>query len=153
MAINSPDPITSPHGGGSLDLLRTAIMALQHYAEAETDDQELAHVHKLIVGIQTLLASHAKNPGRGDGRDAGDPPRPPCRGRQLLTGEEEGNDRAERHPAALGRLARPDPGGRPRARACRRGVARRAEAAGSGTRLRGGLLPGAARAGARACAN
>jgi hypothetical protein len=31
-----PEPITSPHGGGSLDLLRTAILALQHYAEQET---------------------------------------------------------------------------------------------------------------------
>jgi hypothetical protein len=53
--------ITSPHQGGSLDLVRTAILALQHYAEQETDDQELATVHSCIVNLQKLLANHAKN--------------------------------------------------------------------------------------------
>jgi hypothetical protein len=53
--------ITSPHGGGSLDLIRTAILSLQHYAEQETDDQELALVHQCILQLQKLLANHAKN--------------------------------------------------------------------------------------------
>jgi hypothetical protein len=63
-----PDPqaaatagITSPHGGGRLDLIRTAILSLQHYAEQETDDTELATVHKCIVALQNMLANHAKN--------------------------------------------------------------------------------------------
>jgi hypothetical protein len=53
--------ITSPHGGGRLDLIRTAILALQHYAETETDDIELATVQKCILGLQQLLADHHKN--------------------------------------------------------------------------------------------
>ena len=53
--------ITSPHSGGSLDLVRTAILALQHYAEQETDDQELATVQSCIVNLQKILATHAKN--------------------------------------------------------------------------------------------
>jgi hypothetical protein len=57
----APAGITSPHQGGSLDLIRTAILALQHYAEQETDDQELALVHSCIVNLQKLLANHAKN--------------------------------------------------------------------------------------------
>jgi hypothetical protein len=53
--------ITSPHSVNRLDLVRTAILALQHYAEQETDDQELALVHSCIVNLQKLLANHAKN--------------------------------------------------------------------------------------------
>jgi hypothetical protein len=70
MAINippgapGPDPtasITSDHAGSDVDHVRTAILALQMYAEGLHDDQELAEVHKLIVGAQKLLANHAKN--------------------------------------------------------------------------------------------
>jgi hypothetical protein len=53
--------VTSPHSGDRLDLIRTAILALQHYAEVEDDDIELAAVHKCIVALQSLLANHAKN--------------------------------------------------------------------------------------------
>jgi hypothetical protein len=56
-----PDPITSPHQGNRLDLIRTALMALQHYAEQETDDQEIATVHKCMLALQNILATHAKN--------------------------------------------------------------------------------------------
>jgi hypothetical protein len=59
--INPPDPITSPHQGNRLDLIRTALMALQHYAEQETDDVELATVHKCLLALQNILATHAKN--------------------------------------------------------------------------------------------
>ena len=34
-------------------------MALQHFAEQTNDDQELAKVHKCIVGLQSILADHA----------------------------------------------------------------------------------------------
>jgi hypothetical protein len=53
--------ITSRHDGTDLDHIRTAILALQLYAEQETDDQELATVHKCITQLQQILASDAKN--------------------------------------------------------------------------------------------
>ena len=53
--------VTSRHSGDRLDLIRTAILALQHYAEQEDDDVELAQVHKCVVALQNLLANHAKN--------------------------------------------------------------------------------------------
>jgi hypothetical protein len=53
--------VTSPHSGDDLDDLRTAVMGLQHYSEKTSDDQELAQVHKCILAIQNILASHAKN--------------------------------------------------------------------------------------------
>lgn len=53
--------ITSQHDGSDLDHIRTAILALQLYAEGETDDQELATVHKCITALQQILASDAKN--------------------------------------------------------------------------------------------
>src|SRR5215831_14273971 len=53
--------ITSQHDGSDLDHIRTAILALQLYAEGETDDQELATVHKCITALQNILASDAKN--------------------------------------------------------------------------------------------
>jgi len=59
-----PDPtasITSDHSGSDVDHVRTAILALQMYAEGLHDDQELAVVHQCIVSLQKILAGHAKN--------------------------------------------------------------------------------------------
>lgn len=53
--------VTSAHSGGDLDHLRTAILALQLYAEGLHDDQELVPVHQCIVDLQKILAGHAKN--------------------------------------------------------------------------------------------
>lgn len=53
--------ITSRDDGSDLDHIRTAILALQLYAEGETDDQELAIVHQCILNLQKILASDAKN--------------------------------------------------------------------------------------------
>jgi hypothetical protein len=53
--------ITSGHTGAFLDHIRTAILALQMYAEMTHDDQELALVHGCITDLQKLLAAHAKN--------------------------------------------------------------------------------------------
>ena len=53
--------ITSRDEGSDLDHVRTAIMALQAYAEGIHDDQELAKVHRCIVALQSILADHAKN--------------------------------------------------------------------------------------------
>jgi hypothetical protein len=70
MAINippgapGPNPtasITSDHAGSDVDHVRTAILALQMYAEGLHDDQELAVVHQCIVSLQKILASHAKD--------------------------------------------------------------------------------------------
>lgn len=46
---------------GDLDHIRTAILALQLYAEGNHDDQELATVNSCITNLQKMLASHAKN--------------------------------------------------------------------------------------------
>lgn len=54
-----PGAVTSDHTGGHLDFIRTAIMALQHFAEITHDDVELAKVHKCIVGLQSILADYA----------------------------------------------------------------------------------------------
>jgi hypothetical protein len=70
MAINvPPDPLAVPPGasitsrdtGSSTDHLRTALLALQAYAEGLHDDVELAKVHRCIVQIQSLLADHASD--------------------------------------------------------------------------------------------
>jgi hypothetical protein len=70
MAINVPQnqlvappgaSITSRDAGSSVDHVRTAILALQAYAELLHDDVELAQVHKCIVALQDILASHAKD--------------------------------------------------------------------------------------------
>jgi len=53
--------ITSRDDGSDLDHIRTAILALQLYAEGNHDDQELATVHSCITNLQKLLAGHAKN--------------------------------------------------------------------------------------------
>jgi hypothetical protein len=53
--------ITSDHEGSDLDHIRTAILALQAYAENNHDDVELAKVHKCVVALQSILADHAKN--------------------------------------------------------------------------------------------
>src|SRR5262249_27936032 len=53
--------ITSRDDGSDLDHIRTAILALQIFAEGNHDDQELAAVHKCIVALQGVLADHAKN--------------------------------------------------------------------------------------------
>ena len=53
--------VTSPHTGDRLDMIRTAILALQHYAEGETDDVELQQVSKCILALQSILADHHKN--------------------------------------------------------------------------------------------
>jgi hypothetical protein len=53
--------ITSRDEGSDLDHIRTAIMALQAYAEGSHDDQELAAVHKCITALQNILAGHSKN--------------------------------------------------------------------------------------------
>jgi hypothetical protein len=55
-----PGAVTSDHTGGNLDFIRQAIMALQHFAEQTSDDQELAAVHKCILALQNILAGHAK---------------------------------------------------------------------------------------------
>lgn len=55
----TPGAVTSDHTGGQLDFIRTAILALQHFAEQTNDDVELAKVHKCIVGLQSILADHA----------------------------------------------------------------------------------------------
>jgi hypothetical protein len=53
--------LTSRDDGSDLDHIRTAIHALQLYAEGNHDDVELAKVHKCIVGLQSILADHSKN--------------------------------------------------------------------------------------------
>jgi len=53
--------ITSRDEGSDLDHIRTAIMALQAYAENNHDDQELAKVHRCITQLQSILADHAGN--------------------------------------------------------------------------------------------
>jgi len=53
--------ITSRDSGDDLDHVRTAILALQIYAEGNHDDIELAKVHKCVVALQSILADHAKN--------------------------------------------------------------------------------------------
>jgi hypothetical protein len=53
--------ITSRDEGSDLDHIRTAILALQAYAEGIHDDVELAAVHKCITALQNILAGHAKN--------------------------------------------------------------------------------------------
>jgi hypothetical protein len=53
--------VTSRDEGSDLDHVRTAIQALQIYAEGNHDDVELAKVHKCIVALQSILADHAKN--------------------------------------------------------------------------------------------
>jgi hypothetical protein len=55
----TPGAVTSDHTGGQLDFIRTAIMALQHFAEITNDDVELAKVHECIVGLQSILADDA----------------------------------------------------------------------------------------------
>lgn len=55
------DSITSHDTGEDLDQIRTAIQALQLYAEGNHDDVELAKVHKAIVALQSILADHSKN--------------------------------------------------------------------------------------------
>ena len=64
MAINVPPQtagITSRDDGSDLDHIRTAILALQIYAEGSHDDQELATVHQCITNLQKILAGHASN--------------------------------------------------------------------------------------------
>src|SRR5262249_41158304 len=64
VAINVPPPtagITSRDEGSDLDDIRTAILALQIYAEGLHDDQELAVVHQCILNLQKILANHDKN--------------------------------------------------------------------------------------------
>jgi hypothetical protein len=53
--------ITSREQGSNVDLVRTAILSLQAYAEHNNDDQELAAIHKCITALQNILASHAKD--------------------------------------------------------------------------------------------
>lgn len=53
--------VTSRDSGEDLDHLRTAVQALQLYAEGNHDDVELAKVHKCIVALQSILADHASN--------------------------------------------------------------------------------------------
>jgi hypothetical protein len=55
------DSVTSRDTGDDLDQIRTAIQALQLYAEGNHDDVELAKVHKAIVMLQSILADHSKN--------------------------------------------------------------------------------------------
>jgi hypothetical protein len=66
----TPGAVTSDHTGGALDFIRTAIMSLQHFAEITDDDQELAKVHKCIVGLQSILADHASTKDKALGIDA-----------------------------------------------------------------------------------
>jgi hypothetical protein len=69
MAVNVPPglvapptaSITSDHSGASVDHVRTAILALQAYAEGLHDDQELAVVRQCITQLQKILAAHAKD--------------------------------------------------------------------------------------------
>lgn len=51
--------VTSRDTGEDLDQIRTAIQALELYAEGIHDDVELAKVHKCIVTLQSILADHA----------------------------------------------------------------------------------------------
>jgi hypothetical protein len=53
--------VTSRDTGEDLDQIRTAIQALQLYAEGNHDDVELAKIHKCIVALQSILADHAPN--------------------------------------------------------------------------------------------
>jgi hypothetical protein len=53
--------ITSRDEGSDFDHIRTAILALQAYAEGNHDDQELVKVHKCVVALQSILADHAAN--------------------------------------------------------------------------------------------
>jgi hypothetical protein len=53
--------ITSRDVGTQTDHLRTALLALQAYAESLHDDVELVAIHKCIVQIQSILADHAKD--------------------------------------------------------------------------------------------
>ena len=55
------DSITSRDSGDDLDHVRTAIQALQIYAEGTHDDIELSKVHKCIVALQSILADHMKS--------------------------------------------------------------------------------------------
>jgi len=61
-----PDPraaagITSPHKGDDLDYVRTAIHAMQLFAEGETDDQDLVAAHDVILRLQKILANAASD--------------------------------------------------------------------------------------------
>jgi hypothetical protein len=53
--------LTSRDDGSDLDHIRTAIHALQIYAEGNHDDQELHAVQSCIVNLQKILAEHASN--------------------------------------------------------------------------------------------
>jgi hypothetical protein len=53
------DSITSRDTGEDLDQIRTAIQALQLYAEGNHDDVELAKIHKCSVALQSILADHS----------------------------------------------------------------------------------------------
>jgi hypothetical protein len=53
--------ITSKDSGGQLDHVRTAIMALQIFAEHSHDDVEIHAVHKCITALQKILADHASD--------------------------------------------------------------------------------------------
>jgi hypothetical protein len=53
--------VTSRDEGSDLDHIRTAIQALQLYAEGMHDDVELAKSHKCIVALQPILADDASN--------------------------------------------------------------------------------------------
>jgi hypothetical protein len=55
------DSITSDHQGNRLDPYRSAILALQHCAELESDDQDLHTIHKCIAAMQGVLAHNAKD--------------------------------------------------------------------------------------------
>jgi hypothetical protein len=63
MAISVPPgaSITSRDSGSDVDHVRTAILALQMYAEGLHDDQELQVVHRCITQLQGILAAHAKD--------------------------------------------------------------------------------------------
>jgi hypothetical protein len=61
IGASTTDSITSGDTGEDLDHPRTAIQALQLYAEGNHDDVELAKVHKCIVALQSILADHASN--------------------------------------------------------------------------------------------
>jgi hypothetical protein len=70
MAVNVPPntlippptaSITSRDSGSNVDHVRTAILALQAYAEGLHDDVELQAVHKCIVALQGILADHARD--------------------------------------------------------------------------------------------
>jgi hypothetical protein len=53
--------ITSPHQGDKNDPLRTAIMALQHAAELESDGKDIQTIQKAIVIVQGVLANNASD--------------------------------------------------------------------------------------------